>query len=241
MIQCQSCQFYSHRACTTISTYKEFHIIKNSNEWKCESCVAKIQPVCVICKKVDRRKISLLCNLCNIFYHKACHLKAYPSHSSDLDNWKCNKCRDTRTNITDIRDIILNNPTTPPSTTPKFGRGIKIGHINIRDLMSKTKLNDIKVLLARDDYDVFMVSETWLWTPISNEEISIDGYHLIRNDRANIKKYNSRGGGVVAYIKNDYTVDHILYYEIYTTSIILFLFIAWRQFVVVVLLYICTS
>jgi hypothetical protein len=48
---------------------------------------------------------------------------------------------------------------------------------------------------------------TWLWTPITNEEISIDGYHLIRNDRANIKKYNSRGGGVVAYIKNEYTVD----------------------------------
>jgi hypothetical protein len=52
-----------------------------------------------------------------------------------------------------------------------------------------------------------MISETWLWTSISNEEITIDGYQLIRCDRTNIKAYNSRGGVVVAYIKNEYTVE----------------------------------
>jgi hypothetical protein len=74
--------------------------------------------------------------------------------------------------------------------------------------MSKSKLNDVKALLARDNYDVFMISETWLWTSISNEEITIDGYQLKRCDRTNIKAYNSRGGGVVEYIKNEYTVEH---------------------------------
>jgi hypothetical protein len=90
---------------------------------------------------------------------------------------------------------------------PKFGRGIRIGHVNIRDLMSKSKLNDIKVLLGRDNYDIFMISETWLWNTISDLEINIEGYKMIRCDRPNIKTYNKRGGGVIVYIKNEYEVE----------------------------------
>jgi hypothetical protein len=59
--------------------------------------------------------------------------------------WKCKSCDDKTKNATANIDILLNNITVS-SPPPKFGRGIRIGHINIRDVMSKSKLNDVKVL-----------------------------------------------------------------------------------------------
>ena len=40
-----------------------------------------------------------------------------------------------------------------------------------------------------------MVGKTWLNDTISDSEVSIDGYDIIRNDRV-----SSRGGGVCLYV-----------------------------------------
>ena len=48
----------------------------------------------------------------------------------------------------------------------------------------------VKELVADNDWDVFTASETWLNSTVSNTDINIAGYKLIRNDRR-----HWRGGG----------------------------------------------
>jgi hypothetical protein len=86
---------------------------------------------------------------------------------------------------------------------PSYGRGIKIGHVNIRNLMSKTKFHDLQSLIINHRYDVFAISETWLWKNKLNDDINVSGYKMFRADRCNIKFYNNRGAGVVVYVNED--------------------------------------
>jgi hypothetical protein len=90
------------------------------------------------------------------------------------------------------------------NTVKSIGKGIRIGHINARDILSKYKLNDIKIILSRDNYDVFAVTETWLWPQILDNELNSDGYNIARCDRPSIKSYNTRRGGTVVYVKTEY-------------------------------------
>jgi hypothetical protein len=53
---------------------------------------------------------------------------------------------------------------------------------------------------------VFVISESWLWKNISDDEVQIPGYQMLRADRPNIKTYNKRGGGVLTYVKEEYTI-----------------------------------
>jgi hypothetical protein len=72
--------------------------------------------------------------------------------------------------------------------------------------MSKSKLHDVKTILQVHNYDVFVISESWLWKNILDNEVQIPGYNMLRVDRPNIKTYNKGGGGVLAYVKDDYTI-----------------------------------
>lgn len=56
--------------------------------------------------------------------------------------------------------------------------------------------------MLKNEYDVLGVNETWLDSSISDHELSVDGYDLVRHDR------NRYGGGVCLFIKQtmNYTV-----------------------------------
>ena len=51
--------------------------------------------------------------------------------------------------------------------------------------------------------DVFSISKTWLNINVSDEELEIEGYSLIRKDRS-----YANGGGVAVYIKNKFAFSH---------------------------------
>lgn len=55
--------------------------------------------------------------------------------------------------------------------------------------------NGISTLILDNDFDVAILTETWLSSCISNDIVQINGYEFLRSDR------DSRGGGVAAYIK----------------------------------------
>ena len=78
---------------------------------------------------------------------------------------------------------------------------LKIVHLNIRSLRSPSHLTELRDWAAANKTDVITISETWLNTPVTNSEVSIDGYKLYRQDRL-----RKRGGGVCAYIRKDITV-----------------------------------
>lgn len=74
---------------------------------------------------------------------------------------------------------------------------MKIGHLNIRSLPKH--LEEIRILLQDNPFDVICLSETWLNSSWCDAELSIEGYNLVRKDR----KADQRGGGTAIYYKSN--------------------------------------
>ncbi|CAB4034150.1 Hypothetical predicted protein, partial [Paramuricea clavata] len=74
-------------------------------------------------------------------------------------------------------------------------RGLKISHLNIRSLYPK--MDEVRLLLKDQPIDVFTISETWLNPSISDEELSVPGYTILRQDRL-----EQIGGGTAMYIRD---------------------------------------
>ena len=66
---------------------------------------------------------------------------------------------------------------------------------NIRSL--RPKFDEVRVIAACENPDVIALCETWLTQTVADEEVSISGYTLIRQDRTD----GRRGGGVCAYVR----------------------------------------
>ena len=77
-------------------------------------------------------------------------------------------------------------------------RGLKLFNQYINGLAKKNE--DIKLLFreTKHNIDIFGVTETHLRKDIRDEEIKIEGYTFVRNDRK-----NASGGGVGCFIRND--------------------------------------
>ena len=85
-----------------------------------------------------------------------------------------------------------------PDTTdsrPNVSRNLRIGALNIQSL--KPKLSELTHELSRNDYDVMLLSETWLRPTTPNRLLSIPGYTISRVDRRDGRGY----GGVAIIIK----------------------------------------
>ena len=92
-------------------------------------------------------------------------------------------------------DVSLNpGPTVTQSTNLPTIRGFKISHLNVRSITHK--MDSIRLLLKDNTLDIFTVSETWLSPKVTDAEITIPGYSVVRKDR------NSRGGGVAMFIRD---------------------------------------
>ena len=78
-------------------------------------------------------------------------------------------------------------------------KGMHFLHLNSRSLLPK--ISEIRLLAEKSRAAVIAITETWLDNTISDSEVSIDGYSLIRKDR------NRNGGGVCIYIMNRYAFN----------------------------------
>ena len=61
------------------------------------------------------------------------------------------------------------------------------------------KIDNIKIFCTIYHPDIICIVESWLCTDISDSEISIQGYSIIRSDR------NRHGGGVLIYLQSMFT------------------------------------
>ena len=69
--------------------------------------------------------------------------------------------------------------------------------------------SEISVLACLYGFDVFVFSETWLNSSVSNDSILIPGYSLpLRKDRV-----EKRGGGVAIYAKDHIAVKRRVEFE----------------------------
>ena len=72
-----------------------------------------------------------------------------------------------------------------------------MGMLNITSLPKH--IDEIRILFTDQCLDVLALNETRLDDNISNEDIHIDSYDLIRFDRSR------KGGGVCMYVKNSHS------------------------------------
>ena len=85
------------------------------------------------------------------------------------------------------------------------GNGLKIGRWNVSNLTDK-KLEQIKLLLSSNEkIDLLFLIETFLTSKKPDSLLAINGYNIIRKDRAGSQK----GGGSLAYINESLKDDRI--------------------------------
>ena len=69
------------------------------------------------------------------------------------------------------------------------------GHLNINSLLSK--IEELRTLAFNTNISVLGITKTKLNNTVSNEELKIDDYNLLRSDR------NKNDGRVACYTKNN--------------------------------------
>ena len=165
-------------------------------------------PCCVCSKGCHRNQRAIQCDECNGWFHARCvYMKKaeYNKLSNTSLSWQCLKCLYPGELFdSSISDRTVNSPginhqnCSIYSTEFRIVRGFKIAHLNVNRL--RNKLDDIQNLLSLHSFHVLTISETWLNSDISDDEIAIPGYSTIRKDRHSVHK--SCGGGLIAFIRN---------------------------------------
>ena len=79
-------------------------------------------------------------------------------------------------------------------------KGVKLVHLNVRSLVKK--IDQIRLMLADTQIDMFTFSETWLKLYVHSNNINIKGFKTFRLDRETRNKKGSkkRGGGLITYV-----------------------------------------
>ena len=78
---------------------------------------------------------------------------------------------------------------------PLKTKGLHLCHFNVNSLLSK--IDEIRDIANRIKPAVLGITLSKLDSSITNMEVNINGYSIIRNDK------NRHGGGVASYVKND--------------------------------------
>ena len=65
-------------------------------------------------------------------------------------------------------------------------------------------MDDVELIADDENIDVFAISETWLNSNISDDEVSIPGYQLFRSDRTLLNDH----GGVICHVKDSLSAVH---------------------------------
>ena len=94
------------------------------------------------------------------------------------------------------------SPTANITINKEAASYLSIASVNTRSLFPK--IDELRHVALINDYDIIVVTESWMNTNDSSSLINIDGYSLIRKDR-----YNQTGGGIVLYFKNELAVKHV--------------------------------
>ena len=174
--------------------------------------VRKPKHPCVHCGVgVTARSKAISCDVCDRWVHARC--TGFLT-KSDYDNlvaneqgltYLCNDCsfNDLPFNIPDdySEDTPSNFKGQRPteSDTDHFDclhrKGLHCIHLNARSLLPK--LSELRCLAIKTKVAVIGITETWLDDTVTDNEVAIPGYNIVRHDR------DRHGGGTCVYIRND--------------------------------------
>ena len=164
---------------------------------------------CGVCSKAVRsNQKTILCEVCYYWLHTRCIGMLEPEYL-DLQNsdepWCCSTCFKEALPFRDV-SCLNSTPTTSTDISESASSGVSednrhpcsILYSNCRSLLPK--LDSLRVRAAISSPDIIALTETWLDHSLSNSELFIPGYVIVRRDR------NRHGGGVLAYIKDSIAI-----------------------------------
>ena len=99
------------------------------------------------------------------------------------------------------RDVSLNPgpsqylPDNDDKSEPFHKGGLHFLHVNVNSLLSKT--DELRNVVGHTKTAILGITESKLDSSISNQEVNISGYSILRSDR------NRYGGGVACYVRAD--------------------------------------
>ena len=167
---------------------------------------------CTICAKpVKSNQHGIECSKCLLWTHRCCCRMSIDTYNSlDGIDWFCPSCISLELPFASVPDIPLSpTPTTTSSTlqahtshvTTRLKPGFQVLHVNVRSLIRS--LWELKELTIQYQPDIFALTETWLDSSVSNSELAIPNYSLVRLDR------NRHGGGMAIYLKASLDYHHL--------------------------------
>ena len=104
-----------------------------------------------------------------------------------------------------MHEVEISNPKrvlVPPSSGQVNHKKLSILYFNVRSILPK--MDELKVVVAAQNPSIACVVETLLCDAISDFEISIKDFQLVRLDR------NRHGGGVLIYVHSSLNWDVLL-------------------------------
>ena len=173
-IFCDNCKFWWHQKCAPDMTVEQYNQLGASTDlWFC--------PVCTSTSTTP--DTSSDCDQCQNFSCNKCLSGFLPFSDCDINS----------TSDTDNCDITFDPD---DNSFDCFSRkGLHFLHINARSLLPK--ISELKLLVHKTKVAVLSITETWLDSTVTDNEVALDGYSIIRKDR------NRNGGGVCMYIRQD--------------------------------------
>ena len=157
-----------------------------------------VKDPCSVCTKpVAANHKALLCDKCTKWCHNGpkcgkVKVKDYKEYvEKESFEWICPICSEEINQekedgvFSNIKNILYQQP------------GLKIGHLNVDGL--RGKLPEIKLVLQETGLDILAIRETKLAANVTENEIGMDGYFVVRKDR------DRNGGGVLIYCKDSLT------------------------------------
>ena len=155
-IQCDSCDQWTHRKCTTMSII-EYEIIGNSDkEWLCTKCPNPQPNASMITENSDAH-----------VNNEPTGIEQADMRLSDIDNTGGNSSQDVFDQVREVRE--------------KHRDNFIAGHLNINSL--RHKFVEIKELMTDKLIDLMFISETKLDSSFLDGTLEAEGYRIERRDR----------------------------------------------------------
>lgn len=165
-------------------------IIKTSKSMHCEICKCKSH---IKCAKISLDKYEAWLSGTSNFQYlcDSCSLLSLPfNHCESLNSsFECPEQNDP-TKFVQFPSVVKED------CFKIFNeKGLHFLHLNARSLLPK--ISELKLIALKSKAAIISISETWLDDSVTDAEINIENYSVVRLDRSRI------GGGVCMFIRND--------------------------------------
>lgn len=214
-----------------------------------------VSNICKICEKIVKdNQEAIVCDTCDRWHHRNCTSLSYHMYyilgHSDLD-WCCDACglssfsnyftdESSSTSSEDLSNdggLVSALRNELQISNDVKASNLNIAQLNIRSL--RNKVDEVRIILSSCKFDILALTETHLDSTISNGQLQVDGYRIIRRDRQRAnKKQIGRGGGCLLYVIDNLSAIHLrslscpdieaIWLKVTTKSIVLVVGVCYR-------------